>query len=95
MSHPKRAIAVMKVLVVAGLLVGSANWTVGDVVPATTAKSNKQTSVDAAIQPEIASQIRRNTDVYTQKTVVQVPILWLLRRVLRFCKQVALQSTLR
>ena len=70
MSHPKRAIAAMKVLVVAGLLVGCANWTVGDVVPATTAKSNKQTSVDATLQPEIASQIRRNTDVYTQKTVV-------------------------
>ena len=70
MSHPKRAIAAMKVLVVAGLLVGCANWTVGDVVPATTAKSNKQTTADTAIQPEIASQIRRNTDVYTQKTVV-------------------------
>ena len=70
MSHPKRAIAVMKVLVVARLLVGCANWPVGNVVPATTANSNNLTSVDAALQPEIASQIRRNTDVYTQKTVV-------------------------
>ena len=70
MSHPKRAIAVMKVLVVAALLVGCANWSVGNVVPATTANSNNLTSVDAALQPEIASQIRRNTDVYTQKTVV-------------------------
>ena len=70
MSHPKRAIAAMKVLVVAGLLVGCANWTFGDVVPATSAKSNNLTSVDATLQPEIASLIRRNTDVYTQKTVV-------------------------
>ena len=70
MSHPKRAIAVMKVLVLAGLLVGCANWPVGDVVPATTANSNKQTTANTTIQPEIASQIRRNTDVYTQKTVV-------------------------
>ena len=70
MSHPKRAIAVMKVLVVAGLLVGCANSPVGNVVPTTTANSNKQTTADTPIQPEIASQIRRNTDVYTQKTVV-------------------------
>ena len=70
MSHPKRAIAVMKVLVVAGLLVGCANSPVGNVVPTTTANSNKQTTADTAIQPEIASLIRRNTDVYTQKTVV-------------------------
>ena len=70
MSHPKRVVTLMKVLVVAGLLVGCANSPVGDVVPATTAKSNNLTSANTAIQPEIASQIRRNTDVYTQKTVV-------------------------
>jgi gamma-glutamyltranspeptidase / glutathione hydrolase len=70
MSHPKRAIAAMKVLVVAGLQVGCANSPVGNVVSTTTANSNKQTTADTVIQPEIASKIRRNTDVYTQKTVV-------------------------
>jgi gamma-glutamyltranspeptidase/glutathione hydrolase len=70
MSHPKRNFALMKVLVMAGLLVGCADWPVSNIVPITSANSNKLTTADTAIQPEIASQIRRNTDVYTQKTVV-------------------------